>query len=384
MSIIQSFPNFFQNTPDQTLHDIKTITTYMHTHYGAKCYVVGGAVRDRLLGVDSKDYDIECYGIGVEAFEVAMAKFGAQGVGKSFFVYKYHGIDIALPRTEKKTAYGHRGFEIALATDPKEASSRRDFTINALMYNIENETIVDYWGGVDDLRDRILRVVDEDSFVEDSLRVLRAMQFAARFGFKIEDKSCQLCQTISLDDLPKERIFGEFEKMFHGGYLHYGLYYLFALKIAEKLWNEKITKHHFMALAKALFRYQPHFIHRLRPYYFLFMLLPYLGSSSQTILERLGASNSYFKKLIGQALPRKIECSFIARKALKEGIVNYVGNYHPKVRELAAQLKVWDTPFQSGVTPAMLIAKGLEGKALGEALHQAIEEKIKELNENCS
>ncbi len=78
---------------------------------------------------------------------------------------------------------------------------------------------------------RVLRVVDENAFVEDSLRVLRAMQLASRFGFKVERKSCGLCQGISLNDLPKERLFMEFEKMFRGTYLHYGLYYLFALGI---------------------------------------------------------------------------------------------------------------------------------------------------------
>jgi tRNA nucleotidyltransferase (CCA-adding enzyme) len=345
---------------------------------------VGGAVRDRLLGVIAKDYDIECFGIEIEAFEAAMQHLNAQGVGKSFFVYKYHDIDIALPRTEKKTSHGHRGFEVTLAKEEKEASRRRDFTVNALMYDIHNETILDFWQGVDDLSNGVLRVVDENSFQEDSLRVLRAMQFAARFGFKIERNSCQLCQNISLDDLPKERICHEFEKMFQGKYLHYGLYYLFALKIAEKLWDEEIKARDFFSLSKVLQRRQTDFVEKLRPYYFLFILLPYLRSESEKILERLGVPNSYYKKIIGQALPQKIDCAFVARKTLKEGMVEYVGNYHLKVKELAMRLGVWEQPFQADVTPSMLVSQGFEGKALGEALQREIEKKIKGLHEDCS
>ncbi|MDQ7046927.1 MAG: hypothetical protein Q9M39_04660 [Sulfurovum sp.] len=226
-------PHFFSQTDPSTLQHIKAVTDYLTQTYGAKCYVVGGAVRDRLLGVACKDYDIECFGICVEDFELAMEHLGALGVGKKFFVYKYHDLDIALPRKEKKVATGHRGFEVSLATEEKEASKRRDFTVNALMYDIQNEEILDFWDGLKDLEEKVLRVVDEKSFREDSLRVLRAMQFTARFGFKIEKKSCLICQSIALDDLPKERLFLEFEKMFNGRYLHYGLYYLFVLGIAR-------------------------------------------------------------------------------------------------------------------------------------------------------
>ncbi len=252
MPTTKFFPNFFSQTDSTILQDIQTVTDYLTQRYHAKCYVVGGAVRDRLLGIECKDYDIECFGISVENFESAMEHLGAQGVGKSFFVYKYHDLDIALPRSEKKVSTGHRGFEVSLATEGKEASKRRDFTVNALMYDIQNEQILDFWNGLKDLEDKVLRVVDESAFAEDSLRVLRAMQFSARFGFKVEEKSCILSQGISLDDLPKERLFSEFEKMFMGKYLHYGLYYLFVLGIAQKLFNETMDRKTFMELSLKL------------------------------------------------------------------------------------------------------------------------------------
>ncbi|TNF44759.1 MAG: CCA tRNA nucleotidyltransferase, partial [Epsilonproteobacteria bacterium] len=306
MPTIKSFPNFFSQTDPHILQDIKTVTDHLIQNYHAKCYVVGGAVRDRILGRECKDYDIECFGISVDYFETAMEQLGAQGVGKSFFVYKYHDLDISLPRTEQKVSAGHRGFEVSLATEEKEASKRRDFTINALMYDIQNEEILDFWNGLKDLEDKILRVVDENSFVEDSLRVLRAMQFAARFGFKVEETSCRLCQSISLDDLPKERVFREFEKMFMGKYLHYGLYYLLGLGIGQKLFDIQIEKSIFMMLSRLLQKNQKNFVEKLRPYYFLFICKEYFSIDIKELLDRVRAPKSYYKKVGEPAAPKYI------------------------------------------------------------------------------
>lgn len=386
MPTIKDFPNFFSQTDSSILQDIQTVTDYLTQNYHAKCYVVGGAVRDRILGRECKDYDIECFGIGVEDFEKAMEYLGAQGVGKSFFVYKYGELDIALPRTEQKVSIGHRGFEVSLATEEKEASRRRDFTINALMYDIQNEQISDFWNGLEDLEHKLLCVVDQSSFGEDSLRVLRAMQFAARFGFKVEEKSCLLCQSISLDDLPKERLFIEFEKMFMGRYLHYGLYYLFALGISEnlfagKLFNEKMDKKTFISLSRQLQKNQKNFLEKLRPYYFLFICKSYFHIDIQEVLERLGTPHRYSKKLVITAIPKSVTVSFIANLSLKEGIEEYVGNYHPSVRAMAKKLDVWDKPFDRGVTPAQLMVEGFSGKALGDELERRTQSKINELKE---
>jgi len=381
MPTIKSFPNFFSQTNHDTLQNIKTVTEYLTQKYHAKCYIVGGAVRDRILGDECKDYDIECFGITVEDFECAMDHLNAQGVGKSFFVYKYHDLDISLPRTEQKVSIGHRGFEVSLATEEKEASRRRDFTINALMYDIQNECILDFWDGLKDLEDKRVRVVDEKSFVEDSLRVLRAMQFAARFGFKVDEQSCRLCQGISLDDLPKERIFKEFEKMFMGRYLHYGLYYLFSLGIAKQLFNEGIERRAFIILSRILQKSQKNFVEKLRPYYFLFICKGYFSADITEVLERLGAPTIYYKKVAASPLPTDVTVSFIAHLALKEGIIEYAGNYHNDVMAVAKKLDVWDKPFDRGVTPTQLMAEGFSGKALGDELERRTEEKIMSLKE---
>jgi len=376
MPTIKPFPHFFSNTNPQTLNNIKTVTDYLREHYNATSYVVGGAVRDRILGRECKDYDIECFGVSVEDFEKAMEHLGAKGVGKSFFVYKYHNLDISLPRREKKVSWGHCGFEVSLATEEKEASKRRDFTVNALMYDIQKEEILDFWNGLDDLKHKQLRVVDKNAFREDSLRVLRAMQFASRFGFKVEKQSCRICQDIALDDLPKERIFSECEKMFRGEYLHYGLYYLFALGIADQLLDEKIEKKTFIQLSRVLQKSQKNFVEKWRPYYFLFISKSYFHRDIKEVLDRLGAAKSYYKKVLASPVPQSVTVSFIAMLSLKEGIIEYLGNYHPKVRAMAKKLDVWDKPFDPGVTPAELMAQGYQGKALGEELQRRTQEKI--------
>ncbi len=380
MPTIKSFSNFFSQTNYDTLQNIKTVTEYLTQKYHAKCYIVGGAVRDRILGDTCKDYDIECFGITIEDFESAMGHLGAQGVGKSFFVYKYHDLDISLPRTERKVSKGHRGFEVSLATEEKEASRRRDFTINALMYDIQNECILDFWDGLKDLEDKRVRVVDKRSFVEDSLRVLRAMQFAARFGFKVDEESCRLCQSISLDDLPKERLFKEFEKMFMGRYLHYGLYYLFALGIGKRLFDEDMERRTFIALSRRLQKGQKNFVEKLRPYYFLFICKAYFSLDITELLERLGAPTTYYKKVAVPPSPTEVTISFIAHLSLKEGLIEYVGNYDNDVRAMAKKLDVWEKPFDRGVTPTELIEEGFSGKALGDELERRTEEKIKRIS----
>jgi len=380
-----SSTDFFRKVPADIAADIHTVIQLLKSVYRAKSYIVGGAVRDYLLGRCSMDFDIECYDITREDFEKAMGELGAEGVGRSFFVYKYHHLDIALPRFEKKVAKGHRGFEVSLATDAREASKRRDFTVNALMYDPERGEILDHWGGLQDLDDRLLRAVDRNSFVEDSLRVLRAMQFTARFGFRVEEESCRLCRTISLDDLPKERIFSEFEKMFRSDYPHYGLYYLFALGIARQLFGIDVERISFVKLAKELATKRESFLESLLPYYFPYIFSSSLGIDANEMLEKIGAPGVYFKTIANvPRLPETIDCAFVAGVAKKEGIESYVGNYHPRVRALAERLDIWEHPFDGGVTPTALMAEGYEGKALGEELERRRVERIGGLNEDCT
>jgi tRNA nucleotidyltransferase (CCA-adding enzyme) len=210
---------------------------------GGRALVVGGFVRDSLLAQqhiqspkpqaqspepgaqiqDPLDIDFEVFGIAEDRLPSLLEQFGrVEAVGSSFPVYKLRvpdetvgDIDVALPRRESKSGRGHKGFEVR--GDPsmsiEEAARRRDFTINAISWDPLTGEYEDPFDGRGDLARRILRVVDQKTFGDDSLRVLRAIQFAARFELTLDDQTRELCRSIPLDDLPAERIWGEIEKL---------------------------------------------------------------------------------------------------------------------------------------------------------------------------
>lgn len=183
---------------------------------GGRALCVGGFVRDKLLDRPSKDLDIEVFGISQESLLPLLRSLGrVEPVGQAFPVYKLGAIDVALPRRESKTGRGHKGFSVE--GDPsmtfEDAARRRDFTINAVGWDPLTDQYLDPFCGRDDLQRRTLRVVDPGTFPDDSLRVLRALQFAARFALTLDPDTARLCSSIALDDLPAERIWGEFEKL---------------------------------------------------------------------------------------------------------------------------------------------------------------------------
>jgi tRNA nucleotidyltransferase (CCA-adding enzyme) len=183
---------------------------------GGRALIVGGWVRDELLGRASKDLDLEVFGIPADRLRALLEPFGrVDAVGESFSVYKVEGIDVSLPRRESKSGRGHKGFTVEGDPDlsVEEAARRRDFTINAISRDPLSGDLVDPFGGRRDLEARLLRAVDVRTFADDSLRVLRALQFAARFELTIDEPTKALCRALPLDDLPSERIWGEIEKL---------------------------------------------------------------------------------------------------------------------------------------------------------------------------
>jgi len=187
---------------------------------GGRALVVGGWVRDRLLGPDpgdgSKDLDLEVFGIPAADLPALLAPFGhVEPIGQSFPVYKIDTVDIGLPRRESKAGRGHKGFVVE--GDPsmsiEDAARRRDFTVNAIAWDPLTDEYIDPFGGRQDLERRLLRAVDPQTFGDDSLRVLRAVQFAARFELTLDEQTKSLCRSIRLDDLPPERVWGEIEKL---------------------------------------------------------------------------------------------------------------------------------------------------------------------------
>jgi tRNA nucleotidyltransferase (CCA-adding enzyme) len=190
---------------------------------GGRPYVVGGAVRDALLGLPLEDWDVEVFDLPVERLEPVLAAHGRlDAVGQAFRVYKLSGVegvkgalDVSLPRRDSKVGPGHRG--IAVSGEPslpvEEAARRRDFTLNALMYDPATGELLDPWGGRLDLEARVLRAVDAASFGDDPLRALRGVQLAARFELAVDPATAALCASMPLQELPAERVFGEIEKL---------------------------------------------------------------------------------------------------------------------------------------------------------------------------
>lgn len=187
------------------------------SHEGGTAYFVGGYVRDRIRHHENKDIDIEVHGINPRQLEAILDSLGERiSIGESFGIYNLKGysLDIAMPRKEDNRGVGHRDFDICV--DPYigtyKAAERRDFTINALLEDVLSGEIIDHFGGTKDIDDGVIRHVNDKTFAEDPLRVLRAAQFAARFDYVIDDETIELCRRVDLSALPKERIMNELEK----------------------------------------------------------------------------------------------------------------------------------------------------------------------------
>jgi tRNA nucleotidyltransferase (CCA-adding enzyme) len=210
---------------------------------GGRALLVGGCVRDLLMSGQPKDWDVEVYGVEPAKLRALLDQFGPVNVvGEAFTVYKLGSdLDVSLPRRERKAGRGHRAFVIE--GDPsmtyEDAARRRDFTVNAILEDPLTGEMIDPFAGQDDIERAILRAVDSQTFPEDSLRVLRAAQLAARFEFRVHPDTVELCRSIDLADLPAERVWGEMEKLLlEARRPSIGLGWLHALGAIDQLFPE--------------------------------------------------------------------------------------------------------------------------------------------------
>jgi len=336
--------------------------------YTKRAYLVGGSVRDLCLDTPLSDLDLEVYDIEPVQFESIMHRVGAVGVGKSFFVYKLGNIDFSLPRIERKVGVGHAAFNVEVCNDEKKASRRRDFSINAMMLNIFDETLLDFWGGQEAIASKTLCMIDAISFQEDSLRVLRSIQFSARLGFKIESNTLALMQTISLSDLSRPRILWEFEKLFKAPFLHYGLFYMYALDVFEKCFTCKV-ENRFFSMAFELIRSKQNFEAELLSYYFVYIVANRLNQNPLTWLMHLEAPNHYLKTFKYQPFfEEEISDEMLLHVSLEMPIKQWLGHYKTGIKERALRLKIWEKPFDGGVLVHDVIADGFEKEAIRSEL----------------
>ena len=224
--------------PDKVVNLAETVR-----NAGGRAMLVGGCVRDELMGARSKDWDVEVYSIAPEKLREILDSLGdVNVVGEAFTVYKLgNDLDVSIPRRERKVSKGHKGFVVEGDPDMsfEEACSRRDFTVNAILKDVLTGEMIDPFDGRADIEKKVLRHVSSDTFAEDSLRVLRAAQFAARFEFDIAPETAEMCKTIDVTDLPKERIWGELEKLLLKSQKpSIGLKWLYDLGVVDQLFPE--------------------------------------------------------------------------------------------------------------------------------------------------
>lgn len=305
-----------------------------------------------------------------------MGFFGADGVGKSFFVYRYKNFDISLPRVERKTGYGHTGFSAEVTDDMKEACRRRDFTINSILIRVTDLEVFDFFNGVEDLRQKTIRMTDQNSFGDDSLRVLRGMQFAARFGFRIDKKTVDICLRIPLDDISKSRIFAEFEKMFSGDYPWIGLYYFFKLGIAEKIFCFRIAFIQFLGLCKELRCAYAFF--GSKKGLFLFILLSSRFVKKEHFLDKISAPKEYRKIIAANTeIPKKISERFLAGIAVRTPVSEWLGSYKKGVADGSKKLHLYDGVFVCETAYETVIKEGFVSGAIGSEYRRRRAEEIR-------
>ena len=340
--------------------------------FSSRIYLVGGCVRDHFLGRASADVDVELYDVSPRRFEQIMQDFGAQGVGKSYFVYKYKSFDISLPRTESKTGIGHKGFSVALATDEHEASRRRDFTINAMMIDAISGKVLDFYGGLADLRARILRVVDPRTFVEDSLRVYRAVQFAARFKLRAEPRTLELMRGIDVSDLSCERVKAELIKFFRAPAHRYGMMLMQELGLYERVFGLRIDTRTHERLMQFIERGESFVRNEM---FFLYAFLNFLGLDKNKILKNLGL-NSLYKRLLREPFFKRVSDERLCKIALKMPLKQWLGLYCKGRVQASKRLGIWDKKFKSLVCAAD-VARNLRGAAIGKEIERLQEAEIR-------
>lgn len=326
------------------------IATKIH-NLGGDVYYVGGYVRDNILGLDNKDIDVEIHNISLEDTLSILRGYGkVDEVGKQFGVLKVWGLDIdfAFPRSERKVGEKHTDFEVDI--DPyiglKNASKRRDFTMNSILQNVLTNEYVDFYGGISDIKQKVICYVAEETFIEDSLRPLRACQFASRLDFEISPEVISLSQQMSYKQLSKERIKVELDKALLSKNPAKAFNYLLEMGILEQILPEiarlkdcpqnityhpegDVWKHTMLVLNEgALVKHKAK-----EPLYFMYAcLLHDIGKPKSTILED-GKYTSKGHDIEGSKICVQVLDKITTEKDLKK-YVEKMTLYHMKAHSL--------------------------------------------------
>lgn len=355
MRVSKTDLNIFQNSDFITLKDLLSKFTN-------RAYFVGGFVRDFFMGAESNDIDIEVYDIAPAKFDKIMSELGAEGVGKSYFVYKFKNFDIALARSESKSGVGHKGFDVLVCNDECTASLRRDFTINSIMIDIFSLKILDFHGGLDDIKNQKIRLINEATFVEDSLRVYRGVQFSARFGYEIEARTFDIMRQMDVGDLSNDRIKAELEKLFRANFQGLGLKNLYKLGLFERLFGKKIDENKCKKIAEFIDRGRE-FIKDSR--FFLYSVLNLCKIDKKEFLKKLNINDN---KLINEPFFDEIDARILCEISLNFPLKEWLGLYDKRRVCLAKALNIYENRFQTSVKSEDVIRDGFKGSKIGQEI----------------
>jgi len=382
---------------------------------GGRLYLVGGWVRDAMLGLDCRDYDIEVYHLSQDALLEVLSRHGRPNlVGKAFGVIhlamKGLHLDFSFPRTENKVGSGHRGFLVETHPDLSftEAALRRDFTVNAMGMELPDLQLCDPYGGERDLREGILRHVGP-AFIEDSLRVLRGVQFAARFRLTACAETITLCRSLSLYDLSRERIGEEFRKwLVKGAHPAYGLRLFVQVGLPSMFPAVAPADSSWESLGRLLDALVP-VRDELSPEAGMRLMLAGLLSASAQDARKFLENWIPENDLLADVPPLIIEANSLAedglpaagsdptrlrRSAVRTGglrlsvaLANAIrlsrasnemdSGFYPSMREYGLSLGIWEQAPEPMLNGKMLLSLGLKpGKMLGELIRESFDMQL--------
>lgn len=338
-------------------------------------YIVGGTLRDFFLQKElSADIDIEVYDVDFDTFCEFAKSINACGVGKSFFVFKYKSFDISLPRTETKIAAGYKGFDVCLQNDEKIASRRRDFTVNSLMFDCNSFEVLDFYGGLQDIAKKQLKAINEKSFCEDSLRVLRAIRFAGQLGFGVDKSTLELMNSIDLSDLNHERIAKELEKIANAKFVRKSLCLFVATDFFGKVFGLKFTWQNVTNIARRLNFARKIGLMAQQDELFFYLLKQELGLKS---LAQINIFGKYAKTSDRQMGCDNVSDFELLEIATKIQLRYFFGCAKPEIYQKALKLCIFDHKINLPFSHQSIIDEGFTGKEISDEFERR---KIEFLN----
>ena len=276
-----------------------------------------------------------------------------------------------LPRSEIKTGKSHKDFSVSYINDPKIASLMRDFTINAMMMNIFNGEILDFYGGKQDLANKILRHIDSEKFKEDPLRVLRGVQFSSRLDFSIADETLALMKSLSLEHLSRDRINTELIKFFRAKHLEKGAYYLFELGLFKEIFGMQISMDDgFLSDLKSAREFVDD--ERL----FLYLLFGKFELDAKEILEKMRLPKSYFSILKQPYFKDMPSDKELMQIALNMPIKSWLGASNKERIERAKKLGIYEAKFDAKVDVAEILSAGFKNEDIAKEIKRRQELEI--------